>query len=87
MHEIGPVLAGVVLAGLAWRFVADTRARVGVLALGALLIGLVASLASGEFAESWLFVLVDAGLVALSAAVVLVALAAWARRGVGALRH
>lgn len=66
MHELFPVVAGILVGVIASR-VAATRLRYIVGAVLTLLFGAAATMLSGEAVESWAFVLVDIGLVALAA--------------------
>jgi hypothetical protein len=54
MYELIPILTGVVAGSVAWRLTA-WRGRVLVIAVLGLTAALVAGTASGELAESWLF--------------------------------
>lgn len=66
MHEIFPVVAGVLVGVIAMR-IASLQVRAIVIALLSVLFGVAASAVSGELALSWEFVLVDIPLVAISA--------------------
>jgi len=66
MHEVFPIMAGVVLTVMAYRF-ADPRFRLAVIAVLAVVIGFTASLISGELELSWGFVPVDIAQVLLAA--------------------
>jgi hypothetical protein len=67
MWEAVPVVLGAALG-----LIAGPHGRTAVTRLvgGALAIGIIVALASGELAESWAFVLVDSGVALLSACVV-----------------
>lgn len=79
MEEVFPVLAGIVL-GLATCQMTWGPARGVVLAVFSLALGALASWLAGELAVSRLYVLVDAGQVALAAVLTGLAVAAWRRR-------
>lgn len=64
MWELMPLVAGAALGLLAG---APGRASAVRLGCGALVIGFMVALASGELAESWAFVLIDAGIALLGA--------------------
>mgnify|MGYP001332608796 FL=1 len=66
MHEIFPVVAGVLVGVIAMR-IASLQVRTIVIALLSVPFGVAASAVSGELALSWEFVLVDIPLVAISA--------------------
>jgi 1,4-dihydroxy-2-naphthoate octaprenyltransferase len=69
MGEIFPLVAGA-LIGLLVSRIAAIRTRWIVSTILTLLAGAAATVLSGEAAESWAFVLVDIGLVAVTAAIV-----------------
>ena len=69
MGEVFPIVAGALIGLLASR-IAAMRLRWIVSAILTLFAGGAATLLSGEAAESWAFILVDIGLVALTAAIV-----------------
>ncbi len=69
MGEIFPIVAGALIGLLSSRIMA-MRTRWVVSALLTLLAGGAATFLSGEAAESWAFVLVDIGLVGITAAIV-----------------
>jgi hypothetical protein len=73
MQEVFPVVAGVIVA-LGCRRLLPVRLRRAVLAVAAVVLGVMASALSGELAESWAFVLVDVAQVVLAIAVVTVVL-------------
>ncbi len=61
MYEILPLAAGMVFAvGLTRWGQVDTRQRLLVSLLFALVVGVVAASVSGELAESWVFIAIDA---------------------------
>jgi hypothetical protein len=61
MYEILPLAAGMVFAvGLTRWGPSDTRPRLLISVLFALAIGVVAASISGELAESWIFIVIDA---------------------------
>lgn len=68
MGEVFPVIAGVLIGLLASRLPA-VRTRWIVSTLLTLIAGFAATFLSGESEESWAFVLVDIGLVAIVAAI------------------
>ncbi len=68
MGEIFPIVAGALIGLLSSRIMA-MRTRWVVSALLTLLAGGAATFLSGEAAESWAFVLVDIGLVGITAAI------------------
>ncbi len=68
MGELFPIVAGILVGSIASRIARGrTRALVGVALT--VLFGVTATLLSGEARESWAFVFVDLGLVALAAAI------------------
>ena len=69
MGEIFPIVAGALIGLLASRIMA-LRLRWIVSTILTLFAGGAATFLSGEAAESWAFVLVDIGLVAITAAIV-----------------
>jgi 1,4-dihydroxy-2-naphthoate octaprenyltransferase len=69
MGEIFPIVAGALIGLLASRIMA-MRTRWAVSAILTLLAGAAATFLSGEAEESWAFLLVDIGLVAITAAIV-----------------
>lgn len=61
MYEIVPLVAGVVFAiGLTRWGPVEKRSRVLVSVLYAVAVGVVAATVSGELAESWVFIVIDA---------------------------
>ena len=66
MHEIFPVVAGVLVGFIAMR-VASMKVRAVVIAVLSVLFGVAASAVSGELTITWEFILVDIPLVAISA--------------------
>jgi hypothetical protein len=85
MHEVFPVVAGMLLGFVALR-IDSTQLRVFVLATMSILLGVVATIISGEALISWAFVLIDIPLVLASAVGVIVATYAWQHRGAAQLR-
>jgi len=78
VNEIFPLAGGLAVGvGLGW-FAPRVRLRFGVLA--AIVLGVLATIVSGEFRITWAFVLVDIPLVGLAAAVGLAASRALRRR-------
>jgi hypothetical protein len=67
VNELLPILSGVVLGSILGYLPPSRRVPVG--AVFAVLLGLVATVWSGEFRESWGYLLLDVALVAGSAAV------------------
>ena len=65
VQELFPLVGGFILGALLGRLQPSTRLRVGVLLT--ICIGLLATLASGEFRLHWGFALLDISLVAASA--------------------
>lgn len=80
MNEIFPVVAGMLLGFAALR-IDSVGLRVFVLAVTSVLLGVVATIISGEALISWAFVLIDIPLVLASAVAVIIATYAWHRRG------
>jgi hypothetical protein len=78
MQEFFPIAAGAAIGALSAQFVA-ARWRVPVVAALAILVGLVASWASGELAVSWGFASIDTALV-LGTALLTMALLGLAQR-------
>lgn len=72
MYEMLPVVAGVLLGAaiLHWG-PAESRGRVVLSLVAALVVGFIAASASGEISESPLFVLVDAAFMLIATAVAL----------------
>lgn len=68
MGELFPIVAGI-LVGLIASRIARGRTRALVAVALTILFGVAATLVSGEARESWAFVFVDVGLVALAAAI------------------
>lgn len=71
MHEIFPVLAGV-LVGLVLLRIHSPRLKTAVFVVLSLILGVTATVISGEYAIGWEFVLIDIPVVMLSAAAVVV---------------
>jgi hypothetical protein len=79
MHEMLPLAAGVMLAAWMLRWgPTDTRSRAIVGAIYAIVVGFIAASVSGEMAESWAFVLLDA-----AATIVAFAVSAWVLKQAG----
>ncbi len=76
MHEHFPLLAGVSIALLAQHVPSPRLRNVGLVGM-ALLLGLIASVISGEIFVSGLFALVDTALVLLAAVVTTVVIRVW----------
>jgi hypothetical protein len=85
VNEIFPVVEGLAVGvGLGWL---APRVRLPLGLLAALVLGVLATVVSGEFRVTWGFVLVDIPLVGLAAAVGLAASRALRRRVVGDTRR
>lgn len=69
MHELLPVVSGLVLGTFLGLLPPGMRLRVGI--VSAVLLGITATIASGEWLISWSFLLIDIPLVAGSAAAAL----------------
>lgn len=81
MYEILPLAAGMVFAvGLTRRGPVDTRPRLLVSLLFAFVVGVVAASVSGELAESWVFIVIDAAaaMVAIVVTTVVLVQLGWA---------
>lgn len=72
MHEIFPVVGGVAIGLLALR-IAEPRLRTAFLVILSVLVGVIATVISGEALVSWAFLLIDIPLVFGSAIVAAVA--------------
>ena len=79
MYEI-IAIAGGVLIGLLVQNAASTRAKIAMLALGSVIIGMVVSFISGELLESWAYLVFDAVQVSIAAVVTAVCVAIWRQR-------
>ena len=79
MHEVFPIVAGA-LTGLAVLRIESIRLRAFVLIVMSILLGVVATIISGEALISWAFVLIDIPLVLCSALVAIGVVLAWQRR-------
>jgi hypothetical protein len=78
MDELFPVILGVIFGALIWCFaVARYRAVLSILAV--LVAGTAATVLSGEYVESWIYILLDLGEAALGLALGM-ALAHWLQR-------
>jgi hypothetical protein len=73
-------IAGGVLIGLLVQSVATTRAKIAVLALGSVIIGMVVSFISGELLESWAYLVFDAAQVLIAAVLTAVCVTVWRQR-------
>jgi hypothetical protein len=80
MQEIVPLAAGVVITLLVQRFGTSPRSNIIALLVASVVIGAIASFVSGELFESWVFLVIDTGLVLLSAGLTLAGVALWQRR-------
>lgn len=80
MHEVFPVVAGMLLGFAALR-IDSVGLRAFVIAIMSILLGVLATIISGEALISWAFVLIDIPLVLASAVGVIVATYAWHHRG------
>ena len=79
MYEIIAIAGGVVI-GLLVQNAASTRARIAMLALGSVVIGIVVSFISGELLESWTYLVFDATQVLIAAVLTAVCVAVWRQR-------
>lgn len=79
MYEI-IAIAGGVLIGLLVQNAASTRAKIAMLALGSVIIGMVVSFISGELLESWAYLVFDAAQVLIAAVLTAVCVAVWRQR-------
>jgi uncharacterized membrane protein YeaQ/YmgE (transglycosylase-associated protein family) len=79
VYEIIAIACGV-LIGLLVQSAATTRAKIAVLALGSVIIGLVVSFISGELLESWAYLVFDAAQVLIAAVLTAVCVAVWRQR-------
>lgn len=68
MDELVPVCLGVLLGAAIWRGTAG-RTRLALSILAVLASGIFATVISGEFVDSWIYVLLDLGEAALGLAV------------------
>jgi hypothetical protein len=73
-------IAGGVLMGLLVQSAATTRAKIAVLALGSVIIGMVVSFISGELLENWAYLVFDAAQVLIAAVLTAVCVAVWRQR-------
>jgi high-affinity Fe2+/Pb2+ permease len=80
MQEIVPLAAGVVITLLVQRFGTSPRSNIIALLVASVVIGAIVSFVSGELFESWVFLVIDTGLVLLSAGLTLAGVALWQRR-------
>jgi hypothetical protein len=85
MHEVFPVVAGILLGFAAFR-IESVRLRAIVIAVMSIALGVASTFISGEALISWAFVLIDIPLVLVSAIGALVACYAWERRGATQMR-
>jgi hypothetical protein len=85
VHEVFPVVAGLLLGFAAFR-IESIRLRAIVVAVMSVLLGVVATIISGEALISWAFVLIDIPLVLASAVGAIIACYAWERRNATQLR-
>jgi uncharacterized membrane protein YeaQ/YmgE (transglycosylase-associated protein family) len=79
VYEIIAIACGV-LIGLLVQSAATTRAKIAVLALGSVIIGMVVSFISGELLESWAYLVFDAAQVLIAAVLTAVCVAVWRQR-------
>ena len=81
MDELVPVILGLILGALIWRSTAG-YARLALSVLAVLASGVIATLVSGEYAVSWIYVLLDLGEAAAGlAAGFMIANRVWRRGG------
>jgi len=73
-------IAGGVLIGLLVQNAPSTRAKIAVMALGSVIIGMVVSFISGELLESWAYLVFDAAQVLIAAVLTAVCVAVWRQR-------
>jgi hypothetical protein len=73
-------IAGGVLMGLLVQSAATTRAKIAVLTLGSVIIGMVVSFISGELLENWAYLVFDAAQVSIAAVLTAVCVAVWRQR-------
>lgn len=85
MNEVFPVVAGLLLGFAAFR-IESIRLRAIVVAVVSVLLGVVATIISGESLISWAFVLIDVPLVLACAVGALIASYAWQRRNATQMR-
>jgi hypothetical protein len=78
VNEIFPILAGLIVGGVLGFLRPTTRLAVG--AAAAIVLGVLATVVSGEYLISWEYLLIDVPLVALSSVASLVAGRALRRR-------
>ena len=79
MYEI-IAIAGGILIGLLVQNAASTRAKIAMLALGSVIVGMVVSFISGELLESWAYLVFDAAQVLIAAVLTAVCVAVWRQR-------
>ena len=79
MHELFPVLAGLIIGVVTWQLPLR-RHRILALVLLSIIAGITASFISGELFVSWDFLLVDIPAVFLAALGMLVGISLWQRR-------
>jgi hypothetical protein len=79
VYEILAIGAGVVL-GLTARNIAATQVKVATLILGSVIIGAMAAFVSGEFLESWAYLVFDVTQALFAAGATLVAITWWKQR-------
>ena len=78
MEELVPLFFGIVVGAVIWRKTTGL-ARIGSGFLAVAIIAALATLSSGEFTESWAFLLLDAGLGALGVGIGSLLMHAWPR--------
>jgi hypothetical protein len=79
MHEVFPIVSGAIV-GLAVLNIESVRLRALALAVLSVVLGVIATIISGESLISWAFVLIDIPLVLASAIASIVVVTAWQRR-------
>ena len=79
MHELFPIVAGMVVGLIAQRLV-TTQLRIATLVLSSAIVGAIASFITGELLISWAYLAFDAAQVLLAACATMVLVAAWRRR-------
>ena len=79
MHELFPIVAGMVIGLIAQRLI-TTQLRIATLVLGSTIFGAIASFISGELVVSWAYLAFDTAQVLIVACASMVLVAAWRRR-------
>ena len=79
MHELFPIVAGMVIGLIAQRLI-TTQLRIATLVLGSTIFGAIASFISGELVVSWAYLAFDTAQVLIVACASMVLVVAWRRR-------